>query len=117
MIATPSRDRPGDVAVKDKRKGAPSHSTQVEPTADSGLGRTYLDFIRHRAATDTERQTADETRGLWHLRVKKGRWAVPTAPAPMSERNAGEDIGFGTTHRRAGAGSGGPLESKPVGET
>src|SRR6476660_6123238 len=47
MIATPSRDRPGDVAVKDKRKGAPIHSTQVEPNADFGLGRTYLDFIRH----------------------------------------------------------------------
>jgi len=48
MIATPSRDRPGDVELKDKRKGAPIHSTQVEPNADFGLGRAYLDFIRHR---------------------------------------------------------------------
>ena len=30
----------------------------------------------------------------------------------MSERNAGEDTGLGTIHRRAGAGSGGTLEDQ-----
>jgi len=35
----------------------------------------------------------------------------------MPERNAGEDTGLGTTHRRAGAGSGGPWKIKPVVQT
>lgn len=78
MIATPSRDRPGDAELKDKRKGAPIHSTQVEPNADFGLGRAYLDFIRHgrahrgrrRAATPNKRPRT-ERRALSSARIVK----------------------------------------------
>jgi hypothetical protein len=36
IIARPSRDRPGEIELKNKQEGAPIHSTQVEPHADFG---------------------------------------------------------------------------------
>jgi hypothetical protein len=78
-IARSSRDRPGDFELKDKRKGAPIHSTQVESNADFGGGRAYLDLTfatgtrsgaRRRAAAPNKRLRT-ERRALSSARIVK----------------------------------------------